>query len=113
MASAVAHPVKTVALPAGVTLPYVEQGDPAGVPVLLLHGYTDSWRSWEPVLPSLPGSVRAVAPTQRGHGDAGRPASGYGPHDFAADLAAFVDALGLGPAVVAGTSMGSIVAQRF
>ena len=113
MASVDAPAIKSVALPSGVTLPYVEQGDPAGVPVLLLHGYTDSWHSFERVLPHLPESVRAVALTQRGHGDADRPAVGYGPHDFAADLAAFADALGLESAVVVGHSTGSIVAQRF
>ncbi len=104
---------KTASMSNGLKLPYVERGDPAGVPVLLLHGYTDSWRSWEPVLPYLPAAIHAVAPTQRGHGDADRPLAGYGPHDFAADAAAFMDALGIGPAVIVGTSMGSIVAQRF
>jgi hypothetical protein len=34
---------KSVELPNRVTLSYVEQGDPSGVPVLLLHGLTDSW----------------------------------------------------------------------
>ena len=56
-----------------VRLPYVEQGDPDGTPVLLLHGITDSQRSWEPVLPLLPESIRAIAVTMRGHGDAERP----------------------------------------
>ena len=105
--------VKSVELSTGVTLPYVEQGDPAGVPVLLLHGYTDSWRSWELVLSHLPDSIHAFALTQRGHGDADRPDSGYRPHDFADDVAAFMDALGLGEAVIVGHSMGSVVAQRF
>ena len=104
---------KAVALPSGVTLPYVEQGDPSGTPVLFLHGITDSWRSFEPVLPYLPPSLRAFAVTQRGHGDAGRPATGYAPQDFAADLAAFMDAVGLERAVVVGHSMGATVAQRF
>ena len=66
--------VKSVKLSNGVTLPYVEQGDPSGVPVVLLHGITDSWRSFAPVLPSLPASIHAFALTQRGHGDADRPA---------------------------------------
>jgi pimeloyl-ACP methyl ester carboxylesterase len=62
--------MKSVELPNGVRLPYVEQGDPSGVPVLLLHGITDSWYSFEPVLPHLPESIHAFALTQRGHGDA-------------------------------------------
>src|SRR3712207_9373020 len=91
--------IESVELPNGVKLPYVEQGDPSGVPVLLLHGITDSWRSFEPVLPYLPASIRAFALTQRGHGDAERPAAGYHPRDFAADVAAFLDSQGLASAV--------------
>jgi non-heme chloroperoxidase len=102
----------SIELSTGVTLPYVEQGDPSGVPVLLLHGYTDSWRSFEQTLAQLPESIHAIAPSQRGHGDADRPATGYLAQDFAADAVALIDALELGPAVVAGTSMGSWVAQR-
>ena len=107
------HSVQSVELSTGVMLPYVEQGDPDGAPVVLLHGYTDSWRSWERVLPHLPDSIHVFALTQRGHGDADRPDSGYRPHDFAADVAAFMDALDLEEAVIVGHSMGSIVAQRF
>jgi pimeloyl-ACP methyl ester carboxylesterase len=105
--------IHAVTLPNQVTLPYVEQGDPAGVPVLLLHGITDSWRSFEGVLPHLPTSLHAFALSQRGHGDATRPVTGYYPQDFAADLAAFMDALKLRQAVVVGHSMGSYIAQRF
>ena len=67
------HTVKTVTLSNGLRLPYVEQGHAAGVPVVLLHGITDSWRSYECVMPHLPPSMRAFALTQRGHGDADRP----------------------------------------
>jgi non-heme chloroperoxidase len=108
-----AFAVNSVELTNGVRLPYVEQGDPLGVPVLLLHGITDSWHSFERVLPHLPHSIRAFALSQRGHGDADRPTTGYSPRDFAADLAAFMQALGLGPAVIAGHSMGASIAQRF
>jgi non-heme chloroperoxidase len=102
-----------VDLPTGVMLQYVEQGDPAGTPVVLLHGYTDSWRSFESVLPLLPQSLHVFALTQRGHGDAGRPQAGYQFDDFAADLTAFMDAAGLESAIIAGHSMGASVAQRF
>jgi non-heme chloroperoxidase len=104
---------KTVTLPGGLRLPYVEQGDPAGVPLVLLHGYSDSWRSYELLLAQLPESVHAYALTQRGHGDADRPASGYRPEDHAADVAAFLDAMELGAAIVVGHSGGSYTAQRF
>jgi non-heme chloroperoxidase len=95
-----------------IRLPYVEQGDPNGIPVVMLHGFTDSWRAWEPVLPHLPHSIRAISVTQRGHGGAVRPASGYRVEDYAADVAELMAALGLGPAVLAGHSMGAWVAER-
>ena len=113
MTVATTHLTKNVELATGVRLPYAEQGDAAGVPMVLLHGVTDSWHSFEGVLTSLPPSIRAFALTQRGHGDADRPATGYGVADFSADLAAFMDALALDSAVVVGHSMGSSVAQRF
>lgn len=105
--------VKEIQLSTGVRLPYVEQGDPTGVPVVLLHGLTDSWYSWEPLLPYLPRSLHVFAITQRGHGDADRPATGYGMTDYAADLLAFMDGRGIESAVVVGSSLGSTIAQRF
>ena len=82
------------------------------MPVMLLHGVTDSWRSFEQVLPHLPASIRAIAITQRGHGDASRP-DRYHYGDMAGDVAAFMDALGIPSAVLVGHSMGGLVAQRF
>ena len=105
--------VTTVELPTGVTVQYVEQGDSAGVAVLFVHGLSDSWHSFEPVLPHLPRSIRAYALTQRGHGDSDRPAAGYATRDFAADIAAFMDALELEAGVIVGHSMGSFAARRF
>ena len=69
--------IKSVELPGRARLAYAEQGDPLGIPVLLLHGATDSWRSFERVLPHLPDSIRAIAVTQRGHGESSRPEGGY------------------------------------
>jgi non-heme chloroperoxidase len=102
----------TVELPTGVRLDYAEQGDPEGVPVLLLHGVTDSRRAWDPVLPHLPASIRAISLSQRGHGDSERPAGGDELEDLTRDAAAVVEALELGPAIVAGHSMGAWVVER-
>ncbi|MGH2705429.1 MAG: alpha/beta fold hydrolase [Actinomycetota bacterium] len=105
--------VKSVALPNEVRIPYVEQGNPAGIPVVLLHGFADSWRSFQLVLSHLPEFIHALAPTQRGHGDASHPGEGYRVTDFASDVAAFLDAVRVSKAVIVGHSMGSAVALRF
>lgn len=104
---------RTADLRTGVRLAYVEQGDPRGLPVVFLHGTSDSLRSFELVLPHLPPRVRAIALSQRGHGDSERPDAGYGPGDFAEDVAAFLDALDIDSAVIVGHSMGTTIAQRF
>ena len=105
--------VRSVELSNGVKLPYAEHGDPSGVPIVLVHAIADSWYSFERVLLHLPNSIHAIAITQRGHGDASRPAEGYRPHDFVEDLAAFMDVLHLEEAIIAGGSSGGFVARRF
>lgn len=103
----------TIRLRNRLTLSYVDQGDRSGPAVVLLHGLADSWRSFERVLPHLPASLRAIAPSQRGHGDSDRPEAGYRPQDFASDVAQLLDALELTSAVIHGVSSSSLVAQRF
>ena len=44
---------KSVQLPGGPRLSYIEQGDASGCPVLLLHGVSDSCRSFARLLPYL------------------------------------------------------------
>ena len=105
--------VQSIALSTGVRLEYVDRGDRDGLPVVFLHGVTDSWRSFEGVLPHLPASVRAVAVSLRGHGRSGQPATGYTFTQMSADLRALLDALQIPSAVIVGHSMGASVAQRF
>src|SRR5262245_19238745 len=73
-------------LATGVRLRYAENGDPAGHPIILLHGYTDSWFSFSRALPYFDPSWRVYILDQRGHGDSERPADGYTFPDFAADV---------------------------
>lgn len=100
-------------LPTGVELDVLQSGDPTGVPLLLLHGISDSAPSMRPLMSALPSGIRAIAVTQRGHGDSSKPLGPYSTEAFAADAAAALDRLGVRRAVVLGHSMGSLVAQRF
>lgn len=107
-----ARVIKNAQLRNGLNLPYVEQGDGSGIPVVLVHAYADSWRFFEPLLPLLPSSIHAWAMTQRGHGDADKPTSGYRLVDFSDDVAAFMDAVQVDRAIVVGHSSGGYVARQ-
>ncbi len=104
--------VRQIQLPGRVRLEFAEQGNRSATPVVALHGVTDSWRSFEPVLPHLPPELHVIALTQRGHGGSDKPDGGYRPADFAADVAAFMDAMDIERAVLVGHSMGSVNAMR-
>jgi len=105
--------VRLAVLRDGLELPYLEQGDPDGVPVVLLHAWLDSRRCFDQLMTLLPERIRAFVFDQRGHGDAPKPADGYGLRDFADDVGTFMDAVGLDTAVLAGASSGGYVAQQF
>jgi non-heme chloroperoxidase len=102
----------TVTLESGLKLSYAEQGAASGPAVVLLPGPTDSWRSYEPVLDRLPHRIRAVAVSQRGHGDSDKPESGYRIKDFAGDVVEFLNALEIDRAVLVGHSGSCLVARR-
>ena len=101
---------KEVRLSNGIRLAYVELGNPKGEPLLLLHGYTDSSRSWSLVAPYL-SDYRLLIPDQRGHGAADAPACCYTISNYADDARLFLDAIGVERAAVAGHSTGSMVAM--
>ncbi len=96
----------------GVTLSYVSTGPVSGTPVLLLHAWGESRRSFDRLLPLLPDTIRGIAMDQRGHGDAGRPQAGYSLRHFAEDIVSFMDAVGISSAVLVGSSSGGYVAQQ-
>lgn len=102
----------TVGLASGLRLHYAEEGDTGGAAILFLHGWPDSWFTFSRVIPFLPAGARSLAVDQRGFGRSDRPESGYAIEDLAEDAVAFLDALSIKRATVAGHSMGAFVARR-
>jgi non-heme chloroperoxidase len=102
----------TTHLTTGPRLHYAERGDPTGEAIVFLYGYSDSWFSFSRVLPLLSPEYRAVAFDQRGHGDSERPECCYTLDDFAADVDAFMDAVGIEEATFIGHSGGTLIAAR-
>jgi pimeloyl-ACP methyl ester carboxylesterase len=75
-------------------------------PALLLHGIANYGRYWDLFAREIAGRLRLIAPDARGHGDSGKPVSGYEPEEFVADALAVLDAARVDRAVVVAHSMG-------
>jgi rifampin ADP-ribosylating transferase len=102
----------TARLRTGIALPYLEQGDPRGPVLVLLHAWAESKHSFSRLMPELPAGLRVLAMDQRGHRDAEKAATGYALADYAEDVVAFLDALDVETAVLLGSSSGGYVAQQ-
>ena len=68
----------------GVRIHYVTAG--AGRPVVLLHGWPQTWYEWRRVMPLLADRYTLIAPDLRGLGDSSRPSSGYDKKTVANDI---------------------------
>jgi pimeloyl-ACP methyl ester carboxylesterase len=84
----------------------------AGEPLLLLHGFTDTWRTWELVLGALERRHEVLAPTLAGHAG-GPPIDPDDPERGALDaIERLLDAAGWKQAHIAGNSLGGYLALR-
>lgn len=104
---------KVVELPNHLLIPFLEKGDRNGKVLILLHGVADSCVAFEPMIPFLSNEFRSLAVTLRGHGDAGKPETGYSTNDFVEDLVLFLDKLGIEKAVLLGASSGGFPTRSF
>jgi pimeloyl-ACP methyl ester carboxylesterase len=95
----------------GVRLHYVRGGQ--GEPLVLLHGYTQTWYEWRKVLPALADRFDVIAPDLRGAGDSDRPAGGYDKRTMAEDIRALLDGLGIDRIRLVGHDIGLMVAYAF
>lgn len=103
---------KAVTLPTGITMRYMEAGDPEAEPLLLIHGFCDSSRIWRLPICALGGKFHIFAVDWRGAGQTDRPeAFLYTMKEHADDLTAFLDAVGVSSAYVMAHSMGTLIGQ--
>ena len=95
-----------------IELHYEDYG--AGKPVVLIHGWPLSGRSWENQVPALlDAGYRVVSYDRRGFGDSSQPWNGYDYDTFAADLAALLQHLDLREVTLVGFSMGGGEVARY
>jgi pimeloyl-ACP methyl ester carboxylesterase len=96
-----------------IEIEYEEHGE-GERPFVLVHGFTGSRDDFREVLPRLAERGRTLAPDLRGHGGSSKPggAAGYDLDALAADLAGFLEALGIVRCDLLGHSMGGMVALR-
>lgn len=91
----------------GIEIAYAETGQGADT-IFLLHGVTANHRVWAPVAQTLAQRARVIAIDQRGHGNSGKPDSGYSAVDYVGDIRDLVGELGgTGRNILVGHSLGS------
>jgi len=96
----------------GTRIHYIEAGDPAGLPVVLIHGFPLSHAMWEPQIEALKGLCRVVAYDIRGQGESDAGDGLYCLELFVDDLLGVMDHLKVPRAVLCGLSMGGYIALR-
>ncbi|HMG46731.1 MAG TPA: alpha/beta hydrolase [Allosphingosinicella sp.] len=101
-----------IALATGVTLNVASDGREDAEPIVFLHGFPESHRTWREVAPALARDFRVIAPDQRGFGASDKPegVEAYRADRVVEDLIALADALGLGRFTLVGHDWGGAIA---
>jgi pimeloyl-ACP methyl ester carboxylesterase len=92
----------------GVRFHVAEAG--AGEPVVCIHGWPQNWWEWRGIIPGLAERYRVICPDLRGFGWSEAPRRGYEKEQFAADVAALLDALGVRDVRLIGHDWGGVAA---
>jgi pimeloyl-ACP methyl ester carboxylesterase len=95
----------------GIRMHYVREGE--GPPVVLLHGWPQTWFCWRTLMPLLAGRFTLIAPDLRGYGLSDKPAGGFDKRTMAADVRALVHHLGHERVALVGHDRGARVAHRY
>src|ERR671913_458323 len=95
----------------GIQLHYVIGGQ--GDPVVLLHGWPETWYAWHKVMPALAKNYTVIAPDLRGIGDSSKPTTGYDGKTVAEDIHQLVTQLGFETIFLVGHDIGAFVAYPY
>ena len=95
----------------GIQLHYVIGGH--GDPLILLHGWPETWYEWHKVMPALSKNYTVIAPDLRGLGDSSKPPTGYDGKTVAEDIHQLVTHLGFKTIFLVGHDIGSFVAYAY
>jgi pimeloyl-ACP methyl ester carboxylesterase len=95
----------------GVVLAYDEFGDPAGPPLLLLHGLSSARTTWVGLVPELSEGRRVVTLDHRGHGESSHAPGTYDLAHYGPDAVAFCEQVVGDQALVVGHSLGGVIAH--
>jgi pimeloyl-ACP methyl ester carboxylesterase len=103
---------RKIALSTGVTLNVALAGDPTNEPVILLHGFPESHRSWREVAPRLKDGFFLIMPDQRGFAGSDLPqdVEDYKTDTLIDDIFALADALGIQQFALVGHDWGGAIA---
>jgi pimeloyl-ACP methyl ester carboxylesterase len=93
-----------------VNLHFVEAGSTDSPPLILLHGWPQTWREWSAVMPALAAHHWVIAPDMRGLGDSSRPKQGYDARSVAGDIVELMDHLNIPSMRLVGHDLGALVA---
>jgi pimeloyl-ACP methyl ester carboxylesterase len=95
----------------GIQMHYVMGGQ--GDPVVLLHGWPETWYAWRHVMPALAQNYTVIVPDLRGLGDSSKPPTGYDGKTVAEDIHQLVTQLGFNTIFLVGHDIGTWVAYPY
>jgi pimeloyl-ACP methyl ester carboxylesterase len=95
----------------GVNWHYVDEGPREGPVVLFVHGLPEGWYSWRYVLPAIDPQYRLIAVDLKGYGRSDRSDDNYEWHHVAAQLAAFMQDLGVRRYYIVSHDWGTLISS--
>lgn len=97
----------------GSSIHVVEAGDPVAAPVVFLHGWPESWRSWLPVMERAGERVRAIALDLPGVGGSNGTATDGSKRELARVVHSVIGTLDLDDVTLVGHDAGGMVAYSY